>query len=119
MNQFFAFALAVILHPIADFVLQGHRIGYKKRGLNIEMWEHIFSHQALLLIPFLSYFKLSLSLVLAIIFYLSSHLLIDNLKILISERQKVKGPEDSRFWKLLGFDQMFHMIALFLIFWLL
>lgn len=119
MSRFFAFAISVIFHPIFDFIFQGDRIGYKKRGLNEEMWEHVSRHQIPLLIPFIGYFKLTQSLILAIIFYLSSHLLIDNLKILINEKLKVKGPGESRFWSLLGLDQTLHMMALFLIFWLL
>jgi len=122
MNQLFAnqsnfrlywFSLSYLLHLIFDFVFQGEVIANQKKGINKSMLVHVFWLTLILTPVFFLYFHDKGKFWLALLIWGSSHLLIDVLKVELSQKYK------QHFWRILGADQVFHFLILFFIFCLL
>lgn len=115
MTQITAFFFSVILHFVFDFIFQGSKISQNKSRLNKYMLAHGLIMSAAAAFPVWLYSHHLSFTVLAYLWVLISHLTVDIARVELN-RKYTTGPTSSLFWKLLGLDQILHVLALFLIF---
>lgn len=110
MNEFL---LLVIVHFISDFILQKWGIGSNKRGLNKYMILHILiTTLCFVFVCLLLGFTIK-STAIAGVLILISHITIDIVRQEIHAKYKL-GPNNDWFWTLLGFDQILHILFIYL-----
>jgi len=113
-NRFYWFTIAALSHFVPDFIFQGEIIAQSKKRFNKYMLAHVAILTLMVSPAFYFYFGgLKPSFFLATSIWGSSHLVIDVMKVEMTEKAK------KFFWQILGIDQLFHILILFLIFWLL
>lgn len=109
ISQFAALSGIIILHPLADFILQREKVAVGKHGLNLLMIEHLLFYHLGVLLPLALYFGLSFRLLVALALNLVSHWTIDAGRVYL---KKIKPDYfENNFWSLLGLDQSLHFLT--------
>lgn len=113
-SQINIFFFLVLCHLASDYLLQNDKIGSKKYGLNLYMFEHIAITGLVTLIP-LFFFRFSQAQILfAASTICASHYLIDIARAYINRHFHLNG-DMSPYWKLLGVDQILHLLTIYFV----
>ncbi len=108
------FFILILTHFISDFMLQGNIIGPGKYGFNYYMWAHVTITALINTIPLLIFSIAPNLILISIVIIFTTHLAIDAVRS-YANRHFHWGPNDSPFWVILGLDQIFHVVVLYLI----
>lgn len=106
------FLILVITHFITDFMLQQWGIGTNKRGFNKYMLCHILITTLLFILVCLFFGFTIISIIVAGFLTFVTHMTIDVVRQEIHAKYKL-GPNNGKFWMLLGIDQILHIVFIF------
>lgn len=114
------FVSLLIVHFLYDFHIQGDFVGILKSNSKLIMFIHCLTYALVMLIPFYLF-----STVTPLIFFilLSSHLLIDNIKVSVTKNQKItteeiidnKSLKAVKYYKYIFLDQIAHIIIILIL----
>lgn len=107
------FYILLIVHFVADFILQGPVISVKKKRLNKYMLAHGAIMGLAFFLPLINY--PAGKVVMGGLAVFASHILIDALRIEVNGLFKLDSGK-YLFWAIQGIDQALHVSVLFLLF---
>mgnify|MGYP006283516969 CR=1 FL=1 len=108
------FSTLFIVHWLADWLLQPQSWALNKLEDNVALFKHSLMYAIFITLSTYFYTTNILFIILTFIFNLITHILLDNKEFVVWWIKNIKGGSNPPDWLVIGCDQAFHFIVLYL-----